>query len=74
MLAMVLEEDTLLLLLMMIEQLECEPTTPMAMAIARQKSHTVSDVAAEREPATNNGYYKMGQQGTKPTRTPGTIQ
>ena len=72
-LAMVLAEDVLMLLLM-IEQLECKPTTTMAMAIARQQLQTLSDVVAERGPAVNNGYHKMGQQGKRPCLTPGTIQ
>ena len=49
----------------MIEQLEYKPTTTMAMAIARQQSYTVSDVAAEHRPANNgNRNRKLGQQAT----------
>ena len=50
-LPMVLIENMLKLLLMT-EQLECKPTTTMAMAIAKQQSHTVLvGVAVEHEPA-----------------------
>ena len=45
-LAMVLIENVLILLLM-IEQLECKP----AISIAKQQSHTVLGVAMERRPA-----------------------
>ena len=48
--AMVSIED-MLTLLMMIEQLECKSTTPMAMAIAKQQSHTILGVPSDREPA-----------------------
>ena len=75
-LAMVLIEDVLMLL-MMIEQLECKPTTTMAMAIARQQSHTVLGVAVERRPAITITKWAMAlgrQQGTRPCRTPTTVQ
>ena len=56
-LAMVLTKNVLTLLLM-IEQLECKPTT----AIAKQQSHTVLCAAVERRPAiamTGNHNPKM---------------
>ena len=43
--------EDVLTLLMMIEQLEFKPTTIKAMAIVKQQSHTVPDVAVECGPA-----------------------
>ena len=73
-LAMVLIADVLALLIM-IAQPERKPTTAIAMAMPKQQSHTVSDVAAEHGPANNDSHnLKMGQQATRPWRTPGTLQ
>ena len=71
-LAMALIEDVLTLLLMIV-QLECKLTT----AIAKQQSHIVLGVAVERGPAITITKLAMAlgrQQGTRPCRTPRTIQ
>ena len=75
-LAIILKENMIKILLM-IEQLECKPTTEMAMAIAKQQFHTVFGVAVECRAAITMTKWAMAfrrQQGTRPCQTPRTVQ
>ena len=76
-LAMVLIENVLKLLLMMEQLGECKLSTAMAVAIAKEQSHTVLCVAVERGLAISIAKWAMAlgdQQGTVPYWTPGTLQ
>ena len=66
--------ENMLALLLMIEQLECKPTTAMAMAIVKQQSHTVLGVVVECRPVITITKWDMTlgcQQGTRPCQMPG---